>query len=109
MTIETGFLALMPSTVTVYAQTARDSYGKQTFASTGTTTRCRIQLTAKTVRDANGNEVLSSGVIYFYGTPAIDTTSRLVLPDGTDGIVISSKVQIDGTGSHHTVVVFGGA
>lgn len=107
MTIEPAFLALMPSTVTIYPQTARDAYGKQAFSVSGTAVRCRVVPSNDVVRDSNGREVVSGGRVYCYGTPAVTVDSRLVLPDLSEPEIISVQVQNDDTGTHHTVITFG--
>lgn len=107
MTLNPAFLEMMPSTVTVFPQSSRDAYGKQTFAGTGTVVRCRVVPTNDVIRDANGREVVASGRVLCYGTPAVTVDSRLLLPDGSDAIVVAVQVQNDEDGAHHTVVTFG--
>lgn len=105
--IDAAFLELMPSTVTLYPQASRDAYGKQTFSGSGTTVRCRVVPTNDVIRDSNGREVVASGRVLCYGTPTVTVDSRLVLPDGSDAVVIAVQVQNDEDGPHHTVVTFG--
>lgn len=107
MSLNTAFLDLMPSTVTIYAQSTRDAYGKQSFAATGTDVRCRVVPESRVMRTADARDVVSSGRVICYGTPTVDTQSRLVLPDGSDAIVLAVQVQNDEEGSHHTVITFG--
>jgi len=107
VTIDSEFLSLMPSTVTVYAQTARDAYGKQTFSPAGKTVRCRVVPTNDVVRDSNGREIVAGGRVYCFGTPSVSVDSRLVLPDESEPSIVSVQVQNDETGTHHTVITFG--
>lgn len=109
MSLEAAFLDLMPSTVTIYAQSSRDAYGKQSFAATGTEVRCRVVPENKVMHTDDAREVVSAGRVYCYGTPAVTTQSRLVLPDGSDAIVLGVQVQNDEAGAHHTVIIFGAA
>lgn len=109
MTVEAAFLDLMPSTVTVYAKTAMDAYGKFSFAASGTAVRCRIQETGQVIKTENNRDVFETGQIFFYGTPTITTESKIVLPDGTSPLILSVRVHNDDTGPHHTTVSFGRA
>lgn len=108
MTIEAAFLDLMPSTVTIYAQSSRDAYGKQSFAATGTTVRCRVVPTNQVIRTGDGREVVATGRVYCHGTPTVTVDSRVVLPDGSDATVVAVQVQNDDGGAHHTVIDVGG-
>lgn len=109
MSLDPAFLELMPSTVTIYAQSARDAYGKQSFSATGTEVRCRVVPEIKVMQTADAREVVSAGRVICYGTPAVTTNSRLRLPDGSDAIVLAVQVQNDEEGPHHTVITFGAA
>jgi hypothetical protein len=104
--IETEFLELMPTTVTVFAPTTTDAYGKQSFAATGTEVRCRLQPSDEVMKDADNREVVAKGTIIFFGTPAVTTQSRILLPDNTVPLVLSVRVHNDDTGTHHTTVVY---
>lgn len=107
MTIESEYLALMPSTVTVYPVASTDAYGKLTFSGSGVSTRCRIQETGQVVKTADERNVYEVGSIFFYGTPTITTESKIVLPDGSMPLILSVRVHNDENGAHHTTVSFG--
>ena len=106
MGIETDFLDMMPSTVTVYAKASTDAYGKLSFSATGTGTRCRIQPRSEVVTTENMREVVTKGTIIFYGVPSITTESKIVLPDGTIPLIVSVQTHYDESGTHHTTVVY---
>lgn len=106
MAIETEFLDLMPSTVTVYPQTSTDAYGKFSFGASGTAVRCRIQPSDNVVTTADNRQVVARGTIIFYGTPTITTESKIVLPDGTNPLILTVRVHNDDTGKHHTTVTY---
>ena len=107
MTIETAFLDLMPSSVTVFGVASTDAYGKNTFAGSGTSVRCRIQETGQVVKTEDRDDVYEQGQIIFYGTPTITTSSKIALPDGSFPLILSVKVHNDESGAHHTSVSFG--
>lgn len=109
MSLDPAFLDLMPSTVTLYAQSTKDAYGKQAFSATGTAVRCRVVPENRVMRTDDGREVVSTGRVLCYGTPTVTTDHRLVLPDGSDAIILGVQVQNDETGPHHTVIMFGAA
>lgn len=109
MSLDPTFLDLMPSTVTIYAQSSRDAYGKQTFAASGTEVRCRVVPEIKVIQTPDARDVVAAGRVICYGTPTVTTNSRLRLPDGSDAIVLAVQVQNDEEGPHHTVVTFGAA
>lgn len=106
MPIEADFLELMPTTVTVFARTATDAYGKLSFAATGTAVRCRLQPSDEVMKDAENRDVVAKGTIIFFGAPAVSTDSRILLPDGTVPLILSVQVFNDDTGVHHTTVVY---
>ena len=108
MALETAFLELMGQTVTVSSQTAKTAYGVQTWGS-GTSVNCRVMETGTLVNDANGKQVYESGKIIFYGTPTVNLSSRIALPDGSFPVLLSVVVHRDEDGLHHTSVSFGRA
>lgn len=104
---EGAFLDLMPSQVTVYAQSSVDKYGKRTHAASGTTYSARVQAESRMMRDAEGREVQVIGRVFLYGTPALTTDHKVTLPDGTVAVVLATQVVNDENGAHHTVVTVG--
>lgn len=97
---------MMPSTVTVFSKTATDAYGKFTFSASGTAVSCRIQPSNNVTTTMDNREVVARGTIIFYGTPAITTDSKIVLPDGTIPLIVTVQVHNDDTGTHHTTVTY---
>jgi hypothetical protein len=109
MTIEAAFLELMPSTVTWYGVQSTDAYGKRTFSGASNSQRCRIQQTQNMTRDAEGKTVIEDGKVYFYGTSTIGINDRLLLPDGTEHVILTVETRNDEDGAHSTVATFGRA
>jgi len=107
MAIEAAFLTMMPSTVTVYAKTAMDAYGKMTHSATGTAVRCRIQQTGRVVKSPDNRDVYETGTIIFYGSPTISEDSKIVLPDGSIPLIISVTKHNDDVGANHITISFG--
>lgn len=106
MALETAFLELMGQTVTIYTQTAKTSYGVQTWGS-GTSVNCRVMQTGTLAHDATGRQVYESGKIIFYGTPTVSLSSKITLPDGSTPVLLSVNVYRDQSGLHHTSVSYG--
>jgi hypothetical protein len=106
MTIESVFLTMMPSTVTVYIKSSRDAYSKPSFSASGTGVRARVQ-EDRPVTSGEVREVTESGTIYFYGNPTVSVDDKIVLPDGTNVKVTMVTVMNDEVGPHHTVVRYG--
>lgn len=107
MTIESAFLELMPSTVTVYGKSSMDAYGKITPNATGTAVRCRIQQRNQRYSTENNRDEFENGTIIFYGSVDITMESKIVLPDGSSPIILSVVTHNDDEGFHHTTVTFG--
>lgn len=107
MTIEAAFLDLMPSTVTIYAKSSADAYGKVSHSATGTAVRCRVMETGQLISNNDQENVYEQGRIIFYGTPTIDHDSKIVLPDGSSPVILSIVHHNDEVGAHHTTVSFG--
>lgn len=107
MTIETMFLDMMPSLVTIYPKSSLDAYGKLTHSATGVAVRCRIMEARQRYATERNRDVFENGSIIFYGTPTITTDSKILLPDGSTPVILSVKVHNDDTGAHHTTVTFG--
>lgn len=107
MTIETEFLSMMPSVVTIYPNTALDAYGKQSHSATGVQVRCRIMENTQRYATERNRDYQENGTIIFYGTPTINNDSKIVLPDGSSPVILSVKVHNDDVGAHHTTVTFG--
>lgn len=107
MTIETEFLAMMPSVVTIYSDSGVDAYGKISHIATGTQVRCRVQEATNRYSSERNRDEFENGTLILYGTPDISISSKIVLPDGTSPIILSVKTHNDDFGPHHTTVTFG--
>ena len=106
MTIEAAYLALMPSTITIYNETSTDKYGKPSFG-TGAAVRCRVVPSNDSKRIDTGVDVMASGKIYCYGTPTVNVNDKIQLPSGEQVYAVAVQLQNDESGSHHTVITIG--
>lgn len=108
---ESQLLPLFSQSINFFSPSATasiDNYGRRTFASVAASFNARIQEDTKLVRDAQGRQVLSEGVIYLYETsPVITTDFRCVLPDGTVPIIITADLVTDESGDNHQRIRIG--
>lgn len=107
MGIETEFAELMASSVTLYAPSGTDNYGKRSYSGTGTAVIGRLQNDVRIKLDIHGRDITPWGKFYCYGTPTVTTEYKCVLSDGTVVDLIKVDENEDETGAHHTVLYFG--
>jgi hypothetical protein len=101
------FSDMMIDTVTHEEFANRDAYGVKSYGSAASYS-ARVVYKNKLVRNADGNEVLATGMVWFLGTPNVDTEDRITLPDGSTPKILSVDRFPDGDGLHHTKVYFNG-
>jgi hypothetical protein len=106
VSLESVFLEMMPSTVTLYAYSSMDAYGKPTYSASGTQIRCRIMDNLRVGRSSDYFDTDYTGTIIFYGTPTINELTRIVMPNGDEPQIVSIRNHIDEEGSHHTTVTY---
>lgn len=97
----------MPSTVVIYPVDSTDAYGKATFSGAGTSVKCRIQTRKQRSGNERNDDINENGTIIFFGNPTIAMDSRIVLPDGSEPIILSIAFHNDEFGAHHTSLTFG--
>jgi hypothetical protein len=107
MTIESAFLSMMPSVVTVYSKSSRDAYGKASFSASGTEVRCRVQQDRNVTSGSDKREIMETGVVYCYGVVTVSVDDKVVLPDGTVAKITQVTTSNDDVGEHHTAIRFG--
>lgn len=86
---------LLRHTVTVEAYEGASAYGPRYAAPV--TVACLIDQKTRTVRDRQGQEVVSGGTVYAQLDTVCPPESRVTLPDGTQSIVINTA-RHDGGG-----------
>lgn len=101
------FSDLMKDTVTHYQMSSRDSYGAITYGS-GTEYQSRVVYKRELVRDSNGNQVVSKGVVWFMAYVNINPDQdKITLPDGTSPPILAVERFPDNVGDNHTKLYFG--
>ena len=106
--IDSAFYEMMPDTVSFYAESSVDKYGKATFSGVATNVRGRVVYDTKLVRNDIGEDIVSGGRVYLYGNYSTLTVGhKITLPNGNSPIIIAVESKKDTGGIHHTVVTFG--
>lgn len=101
--------SLLPHTVTLYAFSSYDAYGKPSHSSTGTEYSGRVVYkTARVISRTTGQDVLSTVQVWISGTPSLNVDDKLVLPDGTFPKIENWDLFPDEDGSHHVKVFLRG-
>lgn len=107
MAIEAAFLDMMPSTVTIFNKLSQDSYGKPTFAASGTAVRCRVEDDVNKSLGPTEEMIIDGGTVYFYGVVTVEVNDKVVLPNGAVMMVKQITTYDDQSGTHHTEIKFG--
>lgn len=106
MPIDSRFLSMMPTVITVRKQSGINQYGAPSWSG-GQTYRCRIMDEEALVRTAEGDNVTTVGRAIIYGVADVTTDDKLVLPDGYEPVIIGVDQHTDEVGAHHTTIRFG--
>lgn len=109
MALDPPLLDLMPHTVSVYEVDGFNDYGEPAYSTSPTNYQGMVEERPEMVRDAFGQEVVTSHVVYLASTSRIPITARVVLPDGSEPPMIRSTVLYDETGDIHHVALFFGS
>jgi len=84
---------------------SRDGYGAPTY-DTAVSYSGRLVREHRMVRDAAGEQVVSTAQFWFIGTPAVDPQDKVTLSDGTTPKIISVGRPQDEGGEAFTKVYF---
>lgn len=79
---------LAKKTVTFAPKTGSDDYGNSSFGTQQAYESCRVERESKTITDENGDEVVTTGVIYVVGADATGDANpggRAYLPGADTG------------------------
>lgn len=107
MSFDSGFLELMPETVTVYARASASAYGVDSYSTSGTSVRARWVQRPGEVRTRDGNVVTYMSVLWLASTGTIRPSAKIVLPDNTAPPIALIERVPDEDGTHHHKVYFG--
>lgn len=99
--------SLMVDTVSFYSETARDKYGKPTFAVGATVVKGRFMYGEAKKRTVNNVEVTEVGKFITYGPTTVTVNDKMSTADGKSYTITDVNPISDENGVHHTVVTFG--
>lgn len=74
--------------MTYYPFSSYDGHGGVTYGKSSTVA-CYIEMTPKLVRNAQGQEVVSSAQVYLVGSSSYNIKDKVVLPDGNYPPILS--------------------
>jgi hypothetical protein len=106
--IDSKFYEMMPDTITFNAGSAIDKYGKRTYGGSVTTARGRVIYETRLMKDAEGQDIVSTGRVILYGPYAsLTLADKITLPNSTTPVIVGLETKKDTGGNHHTVIHFG--
>lgn len=106
--VDSPFLEMMPDTISFYAESSKDKYGKATFSGTATSVRGRVVFEQKLVKNEQGEDVVTGGRVYLYGDYSTLTLGhKITLPNSNSPVIVAVESKKDTAGVHHTIVHFG--
>lgn len=106
MSIETAYLELFSETVTIFAASTMDAYGKWSYSASVSVPAHLVSETRMTVAP-DGREVVETGKVYLYGQVNVTTDSKILFADGSLPTIIGVEKPHDQVAWHHTVVSVG--
>lgn len=99
------FSDLFTGTATHKALSSRDQYGAPTYGA-GTAYSGRLVKRNKLVRDAAGQEKVSSAHFWLQGSPDVSPEDEVTLSDGSTPSILSVERFQDEDGASHTKLYF---
>jgi len=104
MALEQDFLTWFNQTVTIEPFTGVNAYGEPQYGAAADY-QAYVQYKTKLVRNAAGQETVSTAQVYLDGSVNVGIQDRIALPDGSQPVILSIEALPDETGStHHKVV-----
>lgn len=102
--MECDFLEFLQQTVIIEPWTGQNVYAEATYGP-GANYSARVQQKVKMIRNAQGQEVVSTAQVYLDGSVSVTTEDRITLSDGTQPLIQAVTSPPDETGAvHHKVV-----
>lgn len=102
--LEYDFYKFLNETVLVYIRTGLSSAGGKPTYGIQTSYQCRIEHTPHMVRAATGEQVVSSTAINFPTVINIQPHDKIVLPDGTQPVILAIEQETNEYGPYRLVV-----
>ena len=103
MALDVEFLDMLTETVAIKPWSSQDEYTEPTYG-TSVNYKARVSGKRTLVRNAEGQEVVSTHAVYLGQYLAASTKDEITLPDGTKPPVLSVKQSPDDAGGYATVL-----
>jgi hypothetical protein len=100
-----ALLALFADTVKVASVTTVDGYNEPTFGP-DVEHAAHVRNKRKSVTEADGRTTVLGGKVYFSQVVAVDTQSRITMPNGDTPPIYYVETLHDENGPSHTVLTF---
>lgn len=101
---EYDFLEMMIDTITLEPQTAIDGYSKPTYGQ-AVEKRARVEYRTRLVRTVEGVEAVSTATTILFDVLAVDPTSRITLPDGSQPKILAVNNYKDTSGIYNVEIM----
>lgn len=98
--MEADLRQLLTQTVTLEPWTGYDGYSQPVYG-VGVARKCRIVNKTRMVRDAQGQERVSTTTIYLDDDYNTSVRDRVTLPGGVQPILLTVERYPDESGAHH--------
>ena len=103
MALDTEFLDMLTETVAIKPWSSQDEYTEPTYG-TSVDYKARVSGKRTLVRNADGQEVVSSKSVYLGQYLDVTTKAQITLPDATTPPILSVKQSPDDAGGYATVL-----
>ena len=103
MALDVEFLDMLTETVAIKPWSSQDEYSEPTYG-TSVNYKARVSGKRTLVRNAEGQEVVSTHAVYLGQYLAASTKDEITLPDGTKPPILSVKQSPDDAGGYATVL-----
>jgi len=96
---------MFDQTVTLASEATEDKFGTMTYGAT-TSYAARVNYKNTKILNANGEEQIASGVVWFEDNIVISLDSQITLPDGRQPEIIGVEQKIDDSDLTYTKIYF---
>ncbi len=103
--MERDLLELLQQTVAIEPWSGNNAYGEARYGP-GASYPARVQEKVKMIRNAKGQEVVSTAQVYLDGVVPVTVKDRITLPNGTQPLIQAITSSPDETGSNYVKVVY---
>ena len=108
MSLETAFLGMASTTVTVEPLSTHNAWGTPAYSTSATSYTARVEYGPRLVVNAEGRQEVAKATVYVLSSGAtIGVQDRVTLPKDTAARLIRVDTVNDEQGQHHLELTFG--